>query len=105
MSDPQPRVEGRGDMRGFSHTAAITESGITAPRGAIYESVNSVPPARDETRRTWERDYSAVCEALRPYVRNLPDGVAYVDETIAPAAMVRLYRGLLEVGAARGWMP
>ena len=83
MSDPKPALEGS------THEACPM---------CVYD-------LSDETRRTWERDYSAVCEALRPYVRNLPDGFAYVDEDTASPAMVRLYRALVEVGAARGWMP
>jgi len=83
---------------------------MSGPKPALEGSTHEACPMcvydlSDETRRTWERDYSNVCEALQPHVRTLPDGFAYVDEDSAPAAMVRLYRALVEVGDDRGWMP
>lgn len=59
----------------------------------------------DEAQRVWARDFDNVTTALRPHVRTLDDGAQVVDEDTAPPAMVSLYRRLLEVGYARGWMP
>ena len=54
------------------------------------------------TRQVWERDFTKVAGALRPYVKQTTDG-AYIDPD-APSVLLGWYGDLLSVGYYHGWL-
>ncbi len=65
--------------------------------------LRTMTDATSTTQRTWTKDFNSVAHALAPHVITLDDG-AQVLSMDAPANLVRLHRGLVTVGYAKGWL-
>lgn len=59
---------------------------------------------RTVTQPVWEQDFQNVSMALSPYQRTTEDGFSYVDPS-APEYLANLYRTLVGIGYANGWLP
>lgn len=67
--------------------------------------MQTTTPTRNRTHLIWANDLDHVSAELERIgaVKEL-DGFAFVDETIAPAVLVDLYRKLCQVGYVNGWL-
>lgn len=86
--------------------SAEPEPGAPSEPGAANGPGNgsqAAMAASDPTRARWERELASVTRILAPYAFE-HDGETYLRRE-APEALSAIYRRLVSVGYARGWMP